>query len=272
VGNPTEERDVFVGFLAARPMFAGSPVTNWIQPAQDPPDVECDLEDGRNIAVELTSWLDESQIGREKKVEMIETSFRDAIKPEPSNNSERIFLVWLSPRQRMKPVDQTSFRTELIALVEHIDRHWENIPWSDSPQGFNWKDFTKYPTLTKYLNSIDVHPRRVAGTGKGGIHWLTFPMRGGNYSPDWMVDALVECVTTKTTKYSVKPPGASEFHLLVHYDKAFLYNTPVLGIDFGYAEAVTAAARKIAGSVGTFDKIFVFVPVADGQQAFQLYP
>ena len=63
-----------------------------------------------------------------------------------------------------------------------------------------------------------------------------------------------------------------EFHLLVHYDKAFVYNTPVLGIDFGYSEAVKAASARIGKAVGVFDKVFAFVPVADGQQAFQLYP
>jgi hypothetical protein len=60
--------------------------------------------------------------------------------------------------------------------------------------------------------------------------------------------------------------------LLVHYDKAFAYNTPVHGIGFGYPEAVKAAAARIRRNVGVFKKIFVFVPVSDGQQAFQLYP
>jgi hypothetical protein len=45
-----------------------------------------------------------------------------------------------------------------------------------------------------------------------------------------------------------------------------------LGSKFGYAEAVKAAAAKIGNATGVFDKIFVFVPVADGQQGFQLYP
>jgi hypothetical protein len=53
---------------------------------------------------------------------------------------------------------------------------------------------------------------------KGGLHWLTFPARGGAYSPDWMVNALAECITQKTTMYRAKPADAAEFHLLVHYD------------------------------------------------------
>jgi hypothetical protein len=128
MGNPAEEREVFTGFLAAMPMFAGSPVIDWRQPAQDPPDIEADLADSRKIAVELTSWLDESQIGREKKAEMIEASFCDALKPEPPNNNEHIFLVWLSPNQRMRPADRAAFRTELLALLEAIDKDWKNSP------------------------------------------------------------------------------------------------------------------------------------------------
>jgi hypothetical protein len=271
MGNQAEERAVFEGFLAELPLFAGVAVKDWWQPKQDPPDVEAELDDGRKIGIELTSWLEESQIGREKRVEVIENSFRDAINPEPSNQTEHIFFVWLAPKRRLDKSDATAFRTELLALTEEIDKGWANIPWSDSPQDFDWKDFTKYPALAKYLDSIDVHPRR-AGQQKGGLHWLTFPMRGGAYSPDWMVDALVECVTAKTAKYSAKPPGVAEFHLLVHYDKAFFYNTPVQGVDFGYAEAVRAAAAKIGSAVGMFDRIFVYVPVADGKKAFELYP
>jgi hypothetical protein len=40
---------------------------------------------------------------------------------------------------------------------------------------------------------------------KGGLHWLTFPARGGVYSPDWMVDALCEVVGAKIAKYAAKP-------------------------------------------------------------------
>lgn len=275
MGNLAEERAVFTGFLAAEPLFAGSPVTDWQQPSQDPPDIQANLADGREVAVELTSWLDESQIEREKKVEMVEATFRGAIQPEPPNETEHICLVGLAPKRRVPCVDWATFRSELLALIEDIDEDWDNIPSSASPQGFYWKGFSNYPTLEKYLDSLDIHPRRPAlplTMRKSGRDWLTFPARGGAYSPDWMVHSLVQCVTAKTTKYAGKLVGASEFHLLVHYDRAFIYNTPVLGINMGYREAVREAAAKIGGAVGVFDKIFVYVPVAHEQQVFQLYP
>jgi hypothetical protein len=275
MGNPKEERDVFEAFLDAAPTFAGAAVAKWSQPMSDPPDIESELADARKIGIELTSWLDESQIGREKKIEFIEMSLREAIQPEPPNQTGNIFVVWMAPKRRMILTDRQAFKTELLALTEEIDKRWESEPEWQSPQGFLWTDFNRYATLARYLNSVDVHPRMTSIPStmrKGGIDWLTFPMKGGAYSPDWMVDALYECVQAKIAKYVTKPTGTDEFHLLVHYDKAFVYNTPVQGINFGYADAVKAAAVRIGASVGVFDKIFVFVPVATGQQVFQLHP
>jgi hypothetical protein len=255
MGNPTEEREVFRGFLSAMPLFAAFAVVKWEQTKQDPPDVEADLADGGRVGIELTSWLEESQIGREKRVEIIEDPFRDAINPDPTNQTEHIFLVWIDPKRRMEKNDAAGFRSELLALMEEIDNGWSNIPYSDSPQGFPWKDFVKYPTLAKYLNSIDVHPRGGGGR-KGGVHWLTFPIRGGAYSPDWMVDALVDCISAKTTKYSAKPTGFEEFHLLVHYDKTFVYNSPVFGIDFGLCRSGERGWRNttMAASLSVFGR------------------
>ena len=69
MGDSAEERRVFTAFLSVAPLFAGAAIIDWRQPTKDPPDIDCDLEDGRKVGVELTSWLDESQIGSEKKVE-----------------------------------------------------------------------------------------------------------------------------------------------------------------------------------------------------------
>jgi hypothetical protein len=275
MGNPKAERDVFEAFLQAAPTFAGAAVANWSQPTNDPPDIEAELVDGRKVGIDLTSWLDESQIGLEKKTEFVEMSLREAIQPEPPNETEHIFNLWMTPKRHVIPADRQDFRTQLLALTEEIDKRWESEPAWQSPQGFLWTDFTRHPMLAKYLESVDVHPRRPSipsTTRRRGLHWLTFPMRGGAYAPGWMAGALCECVQAKIAKYAAKPAGTSEFHLLAHYDKAFAYNTPVQGIDFGYADAAKVAAVRIGASVGVFDKIFVFVRVTDGQQVFQLYP
>jgi hypothetical protein len=96
MGNPAEEKKVFAGFLDAVPPFAGAEVARWSQPKVDPPDIECLLADGRSVGVELTSWLEESQIGRAKSIKAFEKSIRDAIKPEPPNETEHIQFLWMS--------------------------------------------------------------------------------------------------------------------------------------------------------------------------------
>lgn len=66
---------------------------------------------------------------------------------------------------------------------------------------------------------FEIHPRspsRPSTMNKGGLHWLTFPMRAGSYSPNDMVDALFEVVQAKIAKYSAKPGAMDEFYLLVH--------------------------------------------------------
>ena len=90
------------------------------------------------MGIELTLWLDESQIGREKKVESVELSFRDALQPEPPNQTEHIRFLWMAPRRRLKRADEHAFKTELLALTEEIDRRWESEPDWQSPQGFLW--------------------------------------------------------------------------------------------------------------------------------------
>lgn len=275
MGNPIEEDAVFKGFLQEAPTFADGAVKDWRQPTSDPPDFEVEMEDGRMVGVELTSWLNESQIREAKRVEAIQRSFLEAIRPEPPNQTEHIFFIWMEPEKRVVAADKQNFRKQLLALTKEIDERWESEPTWQSPQGFYFKRFDNYPGLGKYLKSIDVHPRRPfieSSMQKGGHHWLTFPAKSGAYSPDWATNALRDVVKAKIDMYKAQPTGVDEFHLLVHYDKALTYNTPVFGIEYGYEEAVHSVATQIGGAVGVFDKIFVFVPTATESKVIQLHP
>jgi hypothetical protein len=275
MGNPAEEKAVFEQFLAAAPMFAGAAIRAWSQPKHDPPDIDCDLVDGRRIGLELTTWLDEEQMKAAKRDEGIELSLRQALEPAPANNTEHFFAIWIYAKRRLKSADAKQFRTQIVQVIADLDQKWETEPGWQSPQGFAWNDFSLFPILAKYLDSLDVHPRMpsVASTmEKGKLGWLTVEPRGGPYSPEEMVGALCERVQDKIAKYPSKPGGMAEFHLLVHYDKAWEYNTPVIGIDFGYAEAVQAAAARIGGAVGVFDRIFVYVRVTHGEKVFRFFP
>jgi hypothetical protein len=70
-----------------------------------------------------------------------------------------------------------------------------------------------------------------------------------------MVDALCEGMDDKIQKYTGKPPTCSmdEFHLLVYYDQALFYNSPVGGPSQGFGDAADAARRRgRAGGVESF--------------------
>lgn len=198
MGNPAEEKAVFEEFLAAAPMFADAAVRTWSQPKRDPPDIDCELVDGRRIGLELTTWLDEDQMNSAKRDEGIEVSLRQALEPAPVNSTEHFFATWIYAKRRLKSADARRFRTEILQVIADLDQKWETEPGLQSPQGFAWSDFTLFPILAKYLDSLDFHPRMPSVPStmeKGKLGWLIVEPRGGPYSPDDMVDALCDsCV------------------------------------------------------------------------------
>jgi hypothetical protein len=277
MGNPTAEKNTFAAFLAAAPAFAGDEIANWSQPKDDPPDVLCTTKAGLYVGLELTEWLDNGQIASAKADEAIENSIRQAIRPEPPNNTDHIHMAWLLtlPKARVKPTDAIAFRLELLSLVDEVDSRWDAEEEWQSPQGCWWMDFKRYPTLAKYLSQVRFFPRsRFGGSAptKGGQGWLTFPCRGGAYSELSMMAALRERLSDKIGKYAARPGSLKEFHLLLHYDLAWEYNSPVETLNFNFADAARAAAVFIGDDPGAFDRIFLFVPHNESQKVFQLYP
>ena len=272
MGNPAEEGRIFNAFLDECPLFAGSPIKNWTQPRKDPPDIECDLEDGRIIGLELTNWLNERQIANAKNQECTEEPFQRALRMVP-NETQHFQLVWMNVKERLRKGDEAALKDEMTRLMAYLDTRWETESDWQSPQGFDWNNFTGFPTLARYCINLNIHARRAprVTTVPPALGWLTFPCRGGAYSPDWAVDALCENINMKIAKYSTKPTGLADFFLLVHYDfKAYAYNSPVEGIDFSYPEAVANASRRLGGETGIFDGIFVYVDTTDGQKSFKI--
>jgi hypothetical protein len=87
-----------------------------------------------------------------------------------------------------------------------------------------------------------------------------------------MVAALKARLADKIQKYASRPGGLDEFDLLVHYDLAWAYNSPVETLTFKFADAARAGADFIGDDPGAFDRIFLFVPHNDAEKVFQLYP
>jgi hypothetical protein len=251
-------------------------VQKWHSPEQDPPDVLCTTAAGRQVGLELTGWLDQGQIAEAKKAETITDSIQKLIGPEP-NSTKHIHFARLEtlPKARVKPARRSTFRSEFLQLVNEVDTRWPAEQFWQSAAGYKWKDFTSYPVLRKCLSAVHFFPRSKWlnwPLTKGSQRWLAFPLQGGVHSEEPMVTALRARLTCKIQKYAAKPSGLDEFDLLIHYDLARVYNSPVETLAFGFADAARAAADFIGDDQDAFDQIFLFVPDNEAQPVFQLYP
>jgi hypothetical protein len=287
MGDRNAEKIIFEAFLGSKPDFAGEAIGSWEQPDQDPPDILCLTASGRRIGVELGEWLNEEQIREAKGSEAIQDSILTAIGPQPTNDTENIYFAWLHPRPkaRVKPADVPAFRSEILDLVREVDTRWESEPFWQSPQGCQYQEFAAYPAVGKYLRYVRFFPRLhyVGWPPQGQMEkrtwpekcdWLIFPARGGAYSKEPMVNALLSIITKKIEKYEAKPPTVplDEFHLLIHYNQAWVYNTPVETPFFKYKDAARAAVESVGDDSGPFSRIFLFLALRPGEEIFQLFP
>lgn len=287
MGDRTAEKNIFESFLRIKPDFADELLRNWSQPPSDPPDVMCTTVSGKTIGVELGEWLNEDQMRDAKGREALQNSISKAIGKQPDNEFENIYFAWLHPRPkaRVKPADASAFREEIFDLAQEVDGGWDKEPDWQSPQGCSFTDFARYPTVGKYLQSIRFFPRRhyegwppqgrvVKRKWPSGSDWLTFPFPGGAYSEDPMVEALCSILGKKIEKYEVKPPQVhmDNFYLLIHYNQALLYNTPVETPFFKFQDAARAGSEFIGDDPGVFGKIFLILAMQPGEKVLQLYP
>jgi hypothetical protein len=262
-GNMTKreiERLIFQIFLGTSPSYPqcfGNELFSVDQPDHDPPDVLCVSRAGRTLGVELREWLVQGQIAGGKKRERAEDSVRQALLPEPPNIYPHVGHIWLYPRESapLPSSARGAFRSEILTLIAQIEQSWPKLEWWDQSGRFgvtNFADYGSFQTLPHHLHGLDVF---WIGPGhrKREIHWLTFRASGGDYSPDWMVDALCEGIEEKVQKYSAKPPACrmDEFHLLLYYDQAVVYNTPV----HGFPQAAQAARLRLQGRAIPFTEI-----------------
>lgn len=287
MGDRAAEKNIFEAFLRVKPDFAGERLQGWNQPSQDPPDILCTSVSGRRIGVELGEWLNEDQMREAKGLEAIQNSILKAIGKQPDNNFENIYFAWLHarPKARVEPADASAFRQEILRLAQDVDCRWDQEAEWQSPQGCFFDDFTLYPTAGKYLQLMRFFPRQhyagwppngrvVKRTWPAGCDWLVFRARGGAYSEDPMVDALCALITKKIEKYEAKAPQVQmdDFYLLIHYNQALLYNTPVETLFFKFEDAARAASAFIGDDPGIFGRIFLLLAFQPGERVFPLYP
>jgi hypothetical protein len=207
--------------------------------------------------------------------EQIETDIRAAIGEQPTNSTRHFRFVWLHPKDtvRMHEINVADFRRELFALIAKADCEWAG---DARPGGSEIvvPDRSSWPAVAKALHSIQCFRRREGNDPAPGIPWIIFRSWGGAYHPRSMVEALQQRLSEKREKYrsSGELKSLAEFVLIVHYDQALLYNSPVDAPDFGFKDAVAEARIFLAGDPGAFTRIFVLIALEPCGRVFQLYP
>ena len=270
------ERAIFASFLRACPNFAGEPLKEWdvvdewyAKRALDPPphpfdkrpDIIAITASGKRIGVELKSWINREQIAEARKRERIQDDILKAIGKQPSNETQNIGYVWLSPRHvRFDSRDAEGFRNQVLHQIAKADDEMTRRPAFEQMSSYNTDHFDGFPLLEKYLHRIRFKP---AVRSRGTVRWIRFPDASRFYSPNEMLETLRSSLLSHKSDERYKDVrtqvGLDEVYLLVHYDfKAFAYNTPFDAPGFGFKEATQFARDSLNGDGGYFDRVFLF--------------
>jgi len=282
------ERLVFESFLRTCPDFAGEPIAEWdvvedwyakralappAKPYNERPDIIALTTSGKKIGVELKSWVNREQIAEARRQEKIQDKIVRAIGEQRPNETQHIGYVWLSAKATTFDArDADQLREQISRLISQVDNNW--------PQEHGLRecsheviDFTSFPVLGKYLQSVQAEP---AIRGRSEINWIDFRPPGGSYSPKAMLDTLRGSLVAHKTDERYKDlknhVDLDEVYLLVHYDfKAFAYNTPFDSPDFGFKEAAEFASDELHGEGGYFDRIFLFHFLWGKEEAYKIF-
>lgn len=273
------EGNIFAAFLKFCPLFTGEAIRDWIQPQSDPPDILCTTLSGKKVGVELRGWLQEDEMAYGISYERREHSVMEALGDQGDNPCKNVHWVWLHPKEsaRIRQKDRAHFRLQVLRKIAEMD---EAMGGEDSwsPQGLSSADFSGHPVLAKYLDGIQCFPRKAWRNGKFVIEgsipaqpWIHLPARGGAYSEQTMLQALYDAIDDKRNHYKSRPKNLQELCLLIHYDQALLYNSPVETPRFKYEDAAKLGSMHVGANPGVFDKIFLYLAIHPGEKVFQIH-
>ena len=134
------------------------------------------------------------------------------------------------------------------------------------------REFDRYPTLGKYLRSVNFDPRVVAGRERRwptSQPWVFVENRGGAYSPESALAALGAILAQKTNHYGA---FTRPTRLIIYYGQAAAYNTPYIGMDTReFADVAALAAHAVRGQTA-LEKIYLLNALEPGLEAFEIFP
>jgi hypothetical protein len=80
-----------------------------------------------------------------------------------------------------------------------------------------------------------------------------------------MLHPLLERLALKQEHYGNCGTGFDRLCLVVYYNRAVLYNSPVETLNFKFEDAVQVAKQFIGDDPKPFDDIFLFLAINDGR-------
>ena len=140
----------------------------------------------------------------------------------------------------------------------HRERYWQ------AGARLRQEDFLSVPMLHRYLDGIRLFPLGDGQKWSEGIDWITFRLGGGFFTQDAMLVPLKELIERKTSRYGSRT-GIDDLSLIVFYNLAALYNSPVDTPLHPFHEVVKAAKDVVKGGKGPFDRVFLFIALEPGE-------
>lgn len=268
-----DERELWKGFLAAEPGFAGESIGSAVD-GPDPPDVLCASLSGKKIGVELASWSPREHVSWRTARKSFEESYLQIIDSANHQRPERIGWVWLHPKGReVKPEHVSQFREELYEFLAR-ENCLSNPEW-DRPLGAAVQNFIGFPLMADYLDSLWVFPRRKPESLQPGHDWIEFENSGAISAPSWILGAVVDRILAKIADYEVRNlhvrHALDELHLVCRYSEQALLADLAPAARFDFAAFALRVSRALASEHGVFNRIFLFNPY-EAQKVLRVYP
>ena len=267
LSHADREREVLADLNVNFPDFTGTPVA-WtkVLDGQDPPDF-IGAGARSKLGLELVEWLDGDQMSPAKSREakklyvhrVLAHGWENQYKPKHFRGAFPSPLAGA----KIAAKDVAQLRNEFYDFASEVDRAWTTD--TERCGSYDYRtDFSGFPLLTKYFNSINF-----VGGSPLGLCWIHLDGDGGAFNPNAVVDTLTQALDSKMTAYSASGRQAhlsaqqfGELDLLVHGGSNIaIYNAPAGHLTLpeitrrGAAYYAAHPLRHIFGRVWFFDSV-----------------
>ena len=258
-----EERTLFEAFMKACP---GLSCREWHSPERDPPDVIYLDASGRRIGVEIGQWAHRGEMKAGRLRERIVQNIRDAIgEPQPVNESRNFSLVVYSPKRKvyLKRDRHSVFRKSLLQLIGHVDKEWV----LRRGQHYLFREMDRFPPLEECLEYVGFWPRSLedenllpdASTSSPDVDWIVPVGWFDSFDDSTMLVPLRELLRKKRARCGALKTPCDELHLLVAYDQALPYCSPIMTPNRSIREIAMEAVAEISADPVPFSCVFLLI-------------